>query len=44
MDLNMQAKLLRALQEEEVIRIGSNQIIKLDVRVIVATNKILPKR
>jgi len=39
MDLNMQAKLLRALQEEEVIRIGSNQIIKLDVRVIVATNK-----
>jgi len=39
MDLNMQAKLLRALQEDEVIRIGSNQIIKLDVRVIVATNK-----
>jgi len=39
MDLNMQAKLLRALQEDEVIRIGSNQVIKLDMRVIVATNK-----
>jgi two-component system, NtrC family, response regulator AtoC len=39
MDLNMQAKLLRVLQEEEVTRIGSNKPIKLDVRVIVATNR-----
>ncbi|MEI6062374.1 MAG: sigma-54 dependent transcriptional regulator [Bacteroidota bacterium] len=39
MDLNMQAKLLRVLQEEEVVRVGSNKAQKLDVRVIVATHK-----
>ncbi|MCF8303454.1 MAG: sigma-54 dependent transcriptional regulator [Bacteroidales bacterium] len=39
MDLNMQSKLLRVLQEEEVTRIGSNKIIKLDLRIIVASNK-----
>jgi DNA-binding NtrC family response regulator len=39
MDLNMQAKLLRVLQEEEVVRVGSNKPLKLDVRVIVATHK-----
>jgi DNA-binding NtrC family response regulator len=39
MDLNMQAKLLRVLQEEEVVRVGSNKSLKLDVRVIVATHK-----
>lgn len=39
MDLNMQAKLLRVLQEEEVTRVGSNKPVKLDVRVIVATHK-----
>jgi DNA-binding NtrC family response regulator len=39
MDLSMQTKLLRVLQEEEVHRIGSNKRIKLNVRVIVATNK-----
>jgi DNA-binding NtrC family response regulator len=39
MDLNLQAKLLRVLQEKEISRIGSNQVIKLDVRVIVATHK-----
>jgi DNA-binding NtrC family response regulator len=39
MDLNMQAKLLRVLQEEEVVRVGSNKPQKLDVRVIVATHK-----
>lgn len=39
MDLNMQSKLLRVLQEEEVVRVGSNKITKLDVRVIVATHK-----
>lgn len=39
MDLNMQVKLLRVLQEEEVVKVGSNKPIKLDVRVIVATHK-----
>ena len=39
MDLNLQSKLLRVLQEKEITRIGSNQVIKLDVRVIVATHK-----
>jgi len=36
---SLQAKLLRVLQEKEVVRIGSNQVIKLDVRVITATHK-----
>ena len=39
MDISLQAKLLRVLQEREVTRIGSNQVIKLDVRVIVATHR-----
>jgi transcriptional regulator with PAS, ATPase and Fis domain len=39
MDLNMQSKLLRVLQEEEVTRVGGNELVKLDVRVIVATHK-----
>jgi len=39
MDLNMQSKLLRVLQEEEVVRVGSNKSHKLDIRVIVATHK-----
>ncbi|MGE5383830.1 MAG: sigma-54-dependent transcriptional regulator [Omnitrophica WOR_2 bacterium] len=39
MDLNMQSKLLRVLQEEEVTRVGGNEVVKLDVRVIVATHK-----
>lgn len=34
-----QAKLLRALQEKEFERVGGHQIIKVDVRVIAATNK-----
>lgn len=38
MDLNMQVKLLRALQEEEITRIGSNEVIKIETRIIVATN------
>jgi DNA-binding NtrC family response regulator len=39
MDPNLQAKLLRVLQEREITRIGGNQVIKLDVRVITATHK-----
>jgi DNA-binding NtrC family response regulator len=39
MDLNLQAKLLRVLQEREVTRIGANQVVKLDVRILAATHK-----
>jgi len=41
MDINMQVKLLRALQEKEIVRIGSNKPVKTDCRIIVATNRIL---
>lgn len=39
MPLYLQVKLLRVLQEKKISRIGSNQIIPIDVRVIAATNK-----
>lgn len=39
LDLALQVKLLRVLQEREVSRIGSNQVISFDVRLIVATHK-----
>jgi two-component system response regulator AtoC len=39
MELNLQAKLLRVLQEKEIVRIGSNKPIKTDCRIVVATNK-----
>lgn len=39
LDLNIQSKLLRALQEREITRVGGTQKIKLDVRVIIATHK-----
>ncbi len=38
LDLDLQAKLLRTLQEGELTRVGGNQIIKIDARVISATN------
>lgn len=39
MDLALQAKLLRALQEKEITRVGGTGIIKVDCRIIVATNR-----
>nr|WP_310534293.1 sigma 54-interacting transcriptional regulator [Novosphingobium sp.] len=42
MPLSLQAKLLRALQEGEVVPIGATQPIKVDVRVIACANRDLP--
>lgn len=39
MDLNAQTKLLRALQEREIVKVGSNKTVKVDCRIIVATNR-----
>jgi two-component system response regulator FlrC len=44
MDLGLQAKLLRVLQEKEVERLGSRKMIPLDVRVIATSNRDLKKR
>ncbi|MDH5189974.1 MAG: sigma-54 dependent transcriptional regulator [Gammaproteobacteria bacterium] len=41
MDLGLQAKLLRVLQEREVERLGGRKMIDLDVRVLATTNRIL---
>jgi len=41
--LNIQAKILRAIQEKEIKRVGATETIKVDVRVIAATNKDLRK-
>ena len=43
MSLTAQAKVLRALQESKVQRVGSDRDIKVDVRVVAATNKDLKK-
>ena len=43
MSLSAQAKVLRALQENRIQRVGSDKSIKVDVRVVAATNKDLKK-
>lgn len=39
MDLNLQSKLLRVIQEKRIRRVGSENIIDVDVRIIAATNR-----
>lgn len=39
LDMSMQSKLLRVLQEREIERVGGTETVKLDVRLIVATHK-----
>ncbi len=39
MPMSMQAKLLRAIQEREIQRVGGDRAIKVDVRILAATNK-----
>ncbi len=41
MPMNMQVKLLRVIQEKELVRVGGNDIIKVDIRIIASTNKSL---
>jgi DNA-binding NtrC family response regulator len=43
LDINMQAKLLRIIQEKEFERLGSTKVIKADVRFVAASNKDLEK-
>ncbi|MBW9150114.1 sigma 54-interacting transcriptional regulator [Clostridium sp. CM028] len=41
MPMNMQVKLLRVIQEKELVRVGGNDAIKVDIRIIASTNKSL---
>ncbi len=39
LDFDLQVKLLRAIQEKEIVRVGGNNTIKINSRIIIATNK-----
>ena len=41
MDLKLQAKLLRAIQEKEIVRVGSNTPVKVDARIVATSNRIM---
>lgn len=41
--LSIQSRLLRVLQEKEMIRVGDTKVLKVDVRIIAATNHSLPQ-
>ncbi len=41
--LSIQSKLLRAIEQKEVLRVGSSQVLKVDVRILAATNQDLKK-
>ena len=41
--INIQSQLLRVIQEREIMRLGDNKVINLDIRIICATNKNLKK-
>ncbi len=43
MPIHLQLKLLRVIQEREIMRIGADNIIKIDIRIIAATNKDIEK-
>lgn len=43
LDINMQGKLLRAIQEKEFERVGGNKVFKVDVRFVAASNRNLKK-
>ena len=43
MDLTLQAKILRVIQEQVIERVGGNRPIKIDVRIVAATNKNIEK-
>jgi len=44
MSLPLQAKLLRAIEQKEILRVGGSQVIKVDVRILAATNQDLKVR
>ncbi len=44
MALSLQAKLLRAIEQKEISRVGGSQVIRVDVRILAATNRDLKER